>query len=163
LRLKLINLANGKMDDLTVRTIEAFRSGLNCAQAVVGAFAEDLGYDRETAHRMAAGFGGGMGRLQATCGVVTGAFMVIGLYNSGLSDENRDRKENSYTMVREFHQKFLEIHGSALCSDLIEVDLMTEEGRKQAHEHRVHQTICENCLATSIRLLEVMVNDQKSK
>lgn len=56
-----------------------FQNGCNCAQAVLLAFCEDYGMDRETAMMIAASFGAGMGGLRETCGTVTGANMVIGL------------------------------------------------------------------------------------
>lgn len=133
--------------------IASFRRGLNCSQAVVAAFAEKLGYDKEMASQFSAGFGGGMGRLQETCGVVTGAFMVIGIYNSQLHKENLDRKEKSYEMIQEFNRRFMEIHHSNNCRDLINCDLRTAEGRAVAKENKLHETICEGCMLTSITIL----------
>ena len=40
-----------------------FMEGYNCSQAVVGAWAEDIGLDSETAYKIASGFGGGIGRM----------------------------------------------------------------------------------------------------
>lgn len=57
---------------MTVKAIESFRSGLNCAQAVVTAYADELNFDNNLALSVSCGFGGGMGRLQETCGAVTG-------------------------------------------------------------------------------------------
>ena len=41
-----------------------FESGYNCAQAVLLAFCDELGFDKNTAAMLAAPFGGGMGRLR---------------------------------------------------------------------------------------------------
>ncbi len=41
---------------------ELFLSGYNCAQSVLLTFADDLKYSKELAQKMAAGFGGGMGK-----------------------------------------------------------------------------------------------------
>ena len=49
-----------------------FEKGYNCAQAVFGAFAEDLGIDFDTAVKISSPFGGGMGRLREVCGTVSG-------------------------------------------------------------------------------------------
>ena len=38
-----------------------FSGGCNCAQAVVGAYAEEIGLTQEQAMRLASSFGGGMG------------------------------------------------------------------------------------------------------
>ena len=56
-----------------------FRSGYNCAQSVVMAFAPDFGLTQEEAERISAAFGGGFSRLRETCGTVSGAAMVLSL------------------------------------------------------------------------------------
>jgi C_GCAxxG_C_C family probable redox protein len=61
------------------KTIDAFRKGFNCSQAVLSSFSPDLGLEKETALKIACGFGAGMAKLQETCGAVTGAVMVLGL------------------------------------------------------------------------------------
>ena len=114
------------------------------------------------ASQISAGFGGGMGRLQETCGVVTGAFMVIGIHNSHLYRDNIDRKEKSYEMVQEFDKRFKEMHHSNQCSELINCDLKTTEGRAFAKEHRLHETICEGCMITSIKILNEMIPVQNT-
>ncbi|MFA6128918.1 MAG: C-GCAxxG-C-C family protein [Bacteroidales bacterium] len=146
------------MENIEKNTIDSFRNGLNCAQAVFAAFSEKLGYDKEMALRTSAGFGGGMGHLQETCGVVTGAFMVIGMYNSQLYPDNQTRKEKSYQMIQDFNSRFLEIHLSTKCMNLIDCDLNTDEGRALVKERRIHETICEGCLATSVRVLNDMIS-----
>ena len=66
------------------KAIQSFQSGMNCAQAVVTAYADRLKFDPDLAAGLSCGFGGGMGRLQQTCGALTGAFMVLGIHNSRL-------------------------------------------------------------------------------
>ena len=43
------------------KAAELFAEGYNCSQAVVGAFAEELGLDLQTALKLSSPFGGGMG------------------------------------------------------------------------------------------------------
>jgi len=62
------------------KVIEAFREDKNCSQAVLLGFADRFSIREEHALSIASGFGAGMGRLQKTCGAVSGAYMVIGLY-----------------------------------------------------------------------------------
>ena len=61
------------------KAVAIFKEGINCSQAVLSSFAEDFGVDKNMALKMAAGFGGGMGRTGHRCGAVTGAYMVLGL------------------------------------------------------------------------------------
>ena len=51
----------------------------NCAQAVACVFAEETGMSEETLRQLGAGFGLGMGTMEATCGALCGAQMVLGL------------------------------------------------------------------------------------
>ena len=56
-----------------------FLEGYNCAQAVLCAFDDLTGLDRETSARLASSFGGGMGRMREVCGTVSGALLVLGI------------------------------------------------------------------------------------
>ena len=46
------------------KAVEFFKSGYNCSQSVVLAFADMYGFTQEQAARMAASFGGGIGRMR---------------------------------------------------------------------------------------------------
>ncbi len=45
--------------DNAKRAVEVFREGFSCSQAVLEAFCEDLGMDRDTALKISQSFGGG--------------------------------------------------------------------------------------------------------
>jgi C_GCAxxG_C_C family probable redox protein len=141
------------MENIEEIAISTFRAGLNCSQAVFAAYADKLDYDKEMALSTSAGFGGGMGRLQETCGAVTGAFMVIGVYISQKYSENIDRKEKSYALIREFHDRFMDKHMTSQCKKLINCDLSTVDGRAFAKENNLHGIVCEPCLATAVAIL----------
>lgn len=78
------------------KAIQSFQSGMNCAQAVVTAYADRLKFDPDLAAGLSCGFGGGMGRLQQTCGALTGAFMVLGIHNSRLSTPTMPKFEKRH-------------------------------------------------------------------
>ena len=56
------------MEDRIQKAVELFKSGYNCSQSVVAAFADMYGFTQEQALRMSASFGGGIGRMRETCG-----------------------------------------------------------------------------------------------
>ena len=58
-----------------------FKQGFNCSQAVCAACADLYGIDEPTALRVAASFGGGIGRMRQTCGAACGMFILAGLEN----------------------------------------------------------------------------------
>ena len=67
------------MEDRIQRAVEFFKSGYNCSQSVVAAFADMYGFTEEQAFRMSASFGGGIGRMRETCGAACGMFLLAGL------------------------------------------------------------------------------------
>ena len=141
------------------KAIESFRSGLNCSQSVLHAYANEMKVDNEFALSISCGFGGGMGRLQETCGAVTGAFMVLGIYNCKKFTDNKDRKEKTYAMIQRFSRKFKSFHGVIDCKTLIKADLNTEEGRKYVADNNLHEKVCERCIADAIGIVDELIEE----
>jgi len=141
------------------KAIDSFKSGYNCAQSVLMAFKDDLGFDEKIALGISCGFGGGMGRLQEKCGAVTGAFMVLGLYNSKKYQDNISRKNNFYAMIQQFDQKFKSIYQTTSCRELLQCDLRSEGGHTFVVENKLFEKICEKCIADSVRIVEELINE----
>ena len=79
-----------------------FLEGYNCAQAVVCAFDDLTGLDRETSARLASSFGGGMGRMREVCGTVSGALLVLGQLCGYSDPKDPQAKIDHYHLVQEF-------------------------------------------------------------
>ena len=94
------------------RAEAAFRRGMNCAQAVVLAFAADYGLDEALAAKVACGLGGGVGRAREVCGAVTGAAVVLGLRHGA-------DKSVVYPHVQDFMARFRAACGSVVCRELL--------------------------------------------
>ena len=131
--------------------------GANCSQAVLAAFAQELGLDGEIAMRVATGFGGGMGRLAGTCGAVTGAFMSLGLARGMRQPEEAQEKEAAYALVREFARRFAGMHGALACKDLLGADIGTPEGMRRAKEGNLFATQCSGYIRDAVRIVEEML------
>ena len=144
--------------------IEHFYSGLNCAQSVFLTYANELSIDRETALKIASGFGAGMGREQETCGAVSGAVMVLGLMNTVPGRTLNENKEASYAAVSGFINSFRDQFGSVLCRDILDgCDLKTEEGQQQFKEQELLDKRCVHCVKLAINLLENLSQKQQVK
>jgi C_GCAxxG_C_C family probable redox protein len=104
------------------RARENFLKGYNCAQAVLLAFEDKLGLpvDTDTLARLAAPFGGGMGRLREVCGAVSGMLMVDGILRGYSDAEAKDEKTETYARVQKLAARFREECGSIICRELIE-------------------------------------------
>ena len=118
--------------DKSEKAKELFKQGYNCAQAVVGAYAEELGLDMETAMKLASSFGGGMGRLREVCGAVSGMFMVAGLLYGYSSPEAKLEKTELYKKIQELAGEFSENNGSIVCRELL--GLETKKDSPQPEE-----------------------------
>ena len=137
------------------QALEYFRNGFNCAQAVFVVFAKELGIPEEQALKIAGGFGGGMGRLQGTCGAVTGAYMVIGLkHGKTIGDEGNEKREKTYALVKNFDSEFKKMFSTTCCRDLLQCDLNTEEGKKFAADNKLTEKVCERCVTEGVKLVE---------
>lgn len=137
------------------KAIEFFEDGFNCAQSIIGAYEDKLGKNTNVLMDMASGFGAGMGRLQKTCGAVTGAFIVL----SSLTNKNlpgaRERLDQD---IQDFAARFREHFGELNCINLIQMDLNTEAERQQAHEEQVFEKKCQKYIAFSIETLEELLS-----
>ena len=104
-----------------------FMNGYNCSQAVLLAFCEDFGLEKETALKISEPFGGGMGRMREVCGTVTGMFMVIGLAMGNDNSKVNTTKKNVYKSVQELAAKFKEDNGSIICRELLGLQKANKE------------------------------------
>jgi len=134
--------------------VACFNDGFNCAQAVLSIYCEQFGLDRETALRVACGLGGGMGRLQETCGAVSGAYLVIGLKYGQCAKGDAASKEKTYALVQEFARRFEAKNSSTNCRELLGVDLIG--GDRQTALERV-KCICPQMVQDAAEILESLL------
>lgn len=101
------------------RAVELFKSGYNCSQSIVTAFADIYGFSEEQALRMSASFGGGIGRMRQTCGAACGMFLLAGLETGCIDPKDRMGKSSNYALVQKLAQSFKEQNGSLICAELL--------------------------------------------
>ncbi len=106
---------------------ELFLEGYNCAQSVFTAFCHRFGMDTETAKKVSAGLGGGVGRMREVCGAVSGAAMVIGSIVAPVSGDDKQSKAENYELVREFADRFRKRHGdTVICREMLKLSIPME-------------------------------------
>lgn len=66
-------------------------------------------------------------QCRGICGQLSGAIMTFGLY-AGRGRIDEEKSENLRIMAEEFTDWFKEEYNSTLCSDLVKVDIFTDEG-----------------------------------
>jgi len=147
------------MKEIKEKALHSFYNGMNCAQAVLTAYADHLKFDPSLALSVASGFGGGMGKMQKTCGVVTGSFMALGIYNSQKHVDNIKARNVTNKMIQEFTVDFKALHGSLDCKALLDCDFTTDEGEKQFKDMDLKKNVCSKCISDSVRLIEKLMTE----
>ena len=136
----------------TETAIRLFREGYSCSQSVLMACAGESG----TAARVASAFGGGMGRLQKTCGAVTGAYLWFGMAFGAPGRPEESDKTRVYERVREFDRVFTQRNGTDQCSELLGEDLNTQEGKEKIAQKGLSGKVCEKCIRDAIEIIEIL-------
>ena len=143
------------------RASDNLRTRLNCSQSVIEAYSQVLGLDPEAAEAVSAGFGGGMGRVQKTCGAITGAIMAIGCKYYDSKDPSGS-KEGIYAMTREFLKKFEKMNGRTDCHDLLGIDLKTDEGKEEYKKQDMLEERCLKYVQDACDILEEIFKEKQA-
>src|SRR5512136_2781587 len=98
--------------------VALYNQGFNCAQALLSVFAPDYELDRDTALRLAQGFGAGISRTDNLCGQVSSPIMIIGLRYGGTQAADTAAKEKTFQVVGEFIKEFIKRNGAVDCTRL---------------------------------------------
>ena len=123
--------------DRAEKAVEIKHSGSNCCQAVLLAFADELGTDEDTLMKMGAAFGCGMGTFDATCGALCGAGMILGLKKYDGRPVLADAKQ--------LHGSFRSMCGSTDCGELKGI----KTGKMLCS--------CDDCVRNAVRLAEAFI------
>lgn len=142
------------MSEKVEAAVACFREGFNCSQAILSTWGGDFGLGRETALRVASGFGGGMAGQGEVCGAVTGALIVIGLKHGQTDAKDKETKEKNYSRIQELTRCFRSRNGSLLCRELLGCDLTTPEGREAAKQKGLFAERCPRFVRDAAELLE---------
>ncbi len=140
----------------TTEALELFAAGANCAQAVLAAFEDQTGLERDKAIRIAGSFGGGM-KQALTCGAVTGALMVLGMKYGCADHTDMKEKARITAITRDFATRFIACHGTVSCRDLLGIDISTKEGHDEAAAKGLFKSECRRFITSAVEILEEMM------
>ena len=131
-----------------------FKQGFNCSQAVFAACADIYGVaDEALALRLAASFGGGIGRMRETCGAACGMFMLAGLENGSATPGDAEGKKQNYALVQKLAAKFKDENGSLICSELLGIAPKPQEPTPETRTNAYYQKRpCVEMVASAVRI-----------
>ena len=146
------------------------RLGCNCCQAVLLAFAPEIGQRwcgdgknsgeggaagllqdeglEDALMALGSGIGAGMGGMDATCGALVGAGMVVGLLNGNAAADGEDARSTMPTVLktRRLCAEFKEKVGALRCADI-----------KGVQTKKVLCS-CDNCVRYAIQFAEKYID-----
>lgn len=119
--------------------VQLKHSGYNCCQAVLCAFEKETNLSEEQLKQLGASFGVGMGNMEATCGALCGAEMLLGL--------KKYENKPILPQAKQIHAVFEEKCGATLCKDL--------KGRDTG----VILCECDDCVRNAIEVIHDLFED----
>lgn len=137
---------------------ELFEQKYHCSQAVLAAFAEELGLTEKQALKLGGCFGGGMCKGEV-CGACTGALMALGLKYGQCEIEDLDSRLKTNDVTVKFLELFREENGSYICKELLGCDLATPEGKEYAKEHNLFTDFCPHMVVSAVKIAEQLLEE----
>ncbi len=102
------------------QAVKLFQEGFNCSQSVFVTYADLFGMDRETALKVSASFGAGIGRMREVCGAACGMFLVAGMLTGQTEGKDQESKRHNYETVQMLAKEFkMQNGGTYLCRELL--------------------------------------------
>jgi C_GCAxxG_C_C family probable redox protein len=146
------------MSDKVKGAVEMYHNTeFNCAQSVLSEFAPQFGMDRDTAMKVACGLGSGMGRSGNICGAISGGMLVLGLKYGMTDPDSPEDKKITYQKVCELLDKVIAKQKFTNCTDLMGVDIGTEEGLQEAKDKDLSNKVCSKIVGDVARILEELL------
>lgn len=145
------------VDKRVERARNFFTAGYNCAQAVAMAFDDVMEMDVTMVARIAAPFGGGMGRMREVCGAVSGMTLVAGSICPSVDPKNMEERKANYALVQNFAAQFRAENGDIVCRRLLGLEPAVESTESAMPSERTAEYYrkrpCVEYVATAARIV----------
>ena len=146
-------MTSQEIDQRVEKAVALFKQGFNCSQSVVAACADIYGIDEQTALRISASFGGGIGRMRQTCGAACGMFLLAGLENGSAVPGDAEGKKQNYALVQDLAAKFKGENGSLICAELLGIAPKPQEPTPEARTEAYYQKRpCADMVASAVKI-----------
>ncbi|WP_181391822.1 C-GCAxxG-C-C family protein [Methanospirillum lacunae] len=143
--------------DHAQEAVDLLAEGYSCSQSVFSVYAKEYGLDPALARKISTGFGGGIGRTGNMCGAVSGAILVLGLANGMNSLQEPEWREKSYSLDKEFIEKFISRFGSIQCPDLLGYNMAIPEELAESKRVGAAKKVCPELVRGAAEILDEML------
>lgn len=133
------------------QAVAHFKNGFNCAQSVLLALYLHMDEGENLlVPKIAAGFGGGIGRCGSVCGALTGAIMAVGIKDAP-NEPGVEKRAKAYADAKTLYKKFQEQNSTVFCKELIKLDLSNPADAAKAREEGTFRKVCDNLIRASVK------------
>ena len=120
-------------DEVVGRMIDLAEKKYNCSQIMMGLFLEQEQKENPDLLRAMSGLGDGCGFFHETCGIMTAAASVFGLY-AGKGVDSEEESDHLLPMLEEFGDWFrretVEKYKGTRCKEIVGDQVGTPEGKQ---------------------------------
>jgi C_GCAxxG_C_C family probable redox protein len=133
------------------QAIAHYKNGYNCAQSVLLALYlhMDTNGENDLIPKIAAGFGGGIGRCGSVCGALTGSIMAVGIKNAP-NEPGIEKRAQTYAHAKALFKQFETEQGTVLCKDLLKYDLSNPEEAAKFRQEQIQEKVCHKLIKAAI-------------
>ena len=135
-----------------------FEQRYHCSQAVLVAFADELGLTEQQALKLGGCFGAGMCKGEV-CGACTGALMALGMKFGQCEITDTESRKKTNEVTETILDECSREKGSYICKELLKCDLATESGRKYAIEHNLFTEFCPQMVYSAVKIAEKLMSE----
>jgi len=128
-------------------SLEYFRNGLYCSEAILRAFNEVYGLNfPEELYKISTAFATGFGEAKCSCGAVTGSVMVLSLISG--RNHNYESERLAFTVANELHNRFREKYRAICCR------VLTRNVKWGSAEHKI---ACEDYVIYAAQIADEII------
>jgi C_GCAxxG_C_C family probable redox protein len=139
--------------------VKEFMDGYRCSQAVVAAYARDFDLDVGLLRKISLPLAGGSG-VGGVCGVVGGAYLVIGLKYGFAHPGDPEGVARIIGKTRAFAEKFKSLHREIDCPKLIHLDVFSEKGHRTFVEKNIKAENCVLFVGDAVKILDEIMAEE---
>jgi C_GCAxxG_C_C family probable redox protein len=143
------------------KAAKLFKNGYHCAQALIGVYADEFGFNPLNTMKLSTCFGSGM-RHGGLCGCISSALMICGMAYGGENPLDNELELHGNKMAEKFIERFKEkTEGKILCSDILGADVLTPEGMAKVHTDGLTKKVCPKILDYCVEILDELIEENK--
>lgn len=145
------------------KAVELQRNGYHCSQAIVGAFADEFGFNIKNSFKVSTCFGGGM-REGGTCGCITASLMVLGMAFGFCDPQEKELEMYGNKKTEEFLALCKErMNGDITCRAILGHDISKPDGLAVIQKEGLTIKLCPRIMKVCIEIVEDMIRDYHTR